>query len=90
MNSNAEGCSSGRESEAGFSIPADPRLIADGWIRRHLADPDRAQETIDLYTSLGYEVKAQTLTPDDFGPGCGECASVVCRSYVLIYTRKPS
>jgi hypothetical protein len=90
VNSNSEGCPSGGENEAGFSIPADPKLIAEGWFRRYLADPDRAQEAIDLYASLGYEVKAQTLTPDDFGPDCGDCASVVCRSYVLIYTRKPS
>ncbi len=76
------------EDPNAFAVQADPRLIADGWVRRHLVGPDRAQESIELYTSLGYEVKAQKLTPADFGPKCSECASVACRSYVLIYTRK--
>lgn len=70
------------------SIPADPKLVAEGWVRRHLADPDRAKEAIELYTSMGYEVKAQKLTPADFGPKCGDCSSVICSTYVLIYTRK--
>lgn len=71
-----------------FSIPADPKLLAEGWIRRHLVDPLRAKESIELYTSLGYEVKAQTLTPADFGPQCGKCALVACGACVVIYTRK--
>ncbi len=70
------------------SIPADPKLVAEGWIRRYLADPARAKESIDLYTSMGYEVKAQKLTPSDLGPKCGGCAPVVCNSCVLIYTHK--
>lgn len=90
MNSNVEGCPGATAGDAGFSIPADSKLVAEGWTRRYLADPDRAQEAIDLYASLGYEVKSQTLTPDDFGPNCGDCASVVCRTYVMIYTRKKS
>jgi hypothetical protein len=73
----------------GHSIPADPKLLADGWERRHLADPDRAKEAIEVYSSLGFEVKAQQLTPADFGSNCGDCASVICQSYVLIYTRRP-
>ena len=82
-------CSPGTGNEDGFSIPADPKLLAEGWERRHLADPDRAQEAIEVYSSLGYEVKAQNLTPADFGSDCGDCASVVCKTYVIIYTRKP-
>jgi hypothetical protein len=69
-------------------IPADPKLVAEGWVRRHLADPARAKESIDLYTSMGYEVKVQKLTASDFAPTCGKCASVVCQTCVLIYTRK--
>lgn len=73
---------------SGCAVPGDPKLLAEGWVRKHLVDPDRARESIELYTSLGYEVRAQKLTPADFGPMCKDCASVVCRSYVLIYTRK--
>jgi len=71
-----------------FSIPANPELVADGWERRFLADEARAKEAFDLYTSLGYEVKSQKLTPNDFGPLCGDCQSAACQLYVMIYTRK--
>lgn len=69
-------------------IPADPELVAAGWVRRYLADPIRAQEAVDLYGRLGYEVKAQKLTAADFGPNCEGCPASACVSYVMIYTRK--
>ncbi|MHC4101770.1 MAG: hypothetical protein ACYS15_17120 [Planctomycetota bacterium] len=78
----------GDEDFALASMPGDPRLIAEGWVRRHLVDVARAQESIDLYRSTGYEVKVQELTPADFGPQCAHCASVMCHACVLIYTRK--
>lgn len=71
------------------TVRSDPALIAAGWVRRHLVDPDRARESVELYESMGFEVLAHELTPADFGPRCQECASIVCRSYVLIYTRRP-
>jgi hypothetical protein len=70
------------------SCPADPKLLAEGWERRHLADAERARESVELYESMGYEVRAETLTPDDFGPRCAECAMAACRACVLIYTRR--
>lgn len=72
----------------GLPIRSDPKMEAQGWTRRHVADPARAKESVELYESLGYEVKAQELTPSDFNPACRECASAMCRSYVVIYTRK--
>lgn len=71
-----------------FPIAADPKLEAEGWVRRHLADPARAEEAMELYQSMGFEVHARQLTPDDFGPDCRACAVEVCSSYVLIYTRR--
>ncbi len=72
----------------GLTVEADPQLVAAGWVRRHLADPARAAESIELYRSMGYEVTTQKLSPQDFGPGCSHCASVVGRTCVVIYTRK--
>jgi hypothetical protein len=69
---------------------ADPELVAAGWERRFLAAADRVEEAVELYRSLGLEIKAEPLGPSDFGPDCQDCASEVCRSYLLIYTRKPS
>ena len=71
-----------------FDIPGDPELLAQGWVRRNLADPSRATEVTRLYTELGFEVRAEPLLPTAFGPECGGCALDACRSYVMIYTRK--
>lgn len=89
MSSESDRCPPGLSRDLEQALPADPKLIARGWVRRYLADPDRAKEAIELYTSLGYEVKAQTLLPEDFLATCGDCASAVCQSYVMIYTREP-
>ncbi len=74
---------------AGSRIPADPALLAQGWERRHLAGAARADEAVELYTSLGFEVRAEPMTPTNLGDGCAHCASAICGSYVLIYVRKP-
>jgi hypothetical protein len=70
------------------SLAADSELAAAGWVRRNLADAARARESVELYESMGFEVKVRTLTPADFGPQCAHCASAACAACVLIYTRK--
>ncbi len=71
-----------------IGVRASEALEADGWTRRHLADPHRAEEAKQLYEEMGFEVLSQVLTPEDFAESCNECASTVCRTYVLIYTRR--
>jgi hypothetical protein len=66
----------------------DPDLVAAGWERRFIADAVRAREATALYTSLGFEVHAESLKPTEFGPQCGDCQLVACHMYVTIYTRK--
>ena len=68
-------------------VKSDPALLAAGWVRRHVADPARAKESIALYEGMGLEVRAESLKPEDFSDKCGACRSVVCHAYVLIYTR---
>ncbi len=77
-----------QESPDCVPLPVDLELVAQGWVRRHLVAPDRARESMDLYASLGFEVQARPLAPDDFPPQCAHCASEACRSYVMIYTRR--
>ena len=86
--SDLDGCGTGEGRQLESAIAADPELLAAGWVRRYLADSDRAREAVELYTKLGYEVKAQELTPANFDTSCGDCPSHVCQAYVLIYTRK--
>ncbi|MDP6139649.1 MAG: hypothetical protein QF841_05950 [Arenicellales bacterium] len=88
----AAGCCSPGTAAADFpessAITADPALTARGWVKRYLADPARAGEARELYSALGYEVLEQQLDPQDFPLACGDCPSVVCRGYVMIYTRR--
>lgn len=67
----------------------DPRLTAEGWVQRYLADPRQAEEARQSYQELGFEVRFERLLPEAFGAGCGECRAVACSQYVMIYTRRP-
>ncbi|MAF26996.1 MAG: hypothetical protein QF819_10335 [Gemmatimonadota bacterium] len=64
-------------------------LEAQGWVRRNLSDPSRVDEVVELYESLGHEVRIEKLGPEDFADACESCALSVCSSYVMIYTRPP-
>lgn len=71
-----------------FERPPDPRLVAEGWERRFMADSQRLNEFKDLYISMGYEVRAEPVRPEEIGPECGDCRLVLCRLYFTLYTRK--
>ncbi|MCH8879166.1 MAG: hypothetical protein IID34_04700 [Planctomycetes bacterium] len=71
-----------------LGIPADPKLLAEGWVRRHLTDAARAAEAAELYSDMGFEVELRQLTPQDLGSKCQACAASICGSYVMVYTRR--
>ena len=71
-----------------LDFPADDKLVAEGWQRRFMADPVRLQEATALYTELGYEVRAETIQPNEMSSVCGSCRIATCQAYVTIYTRK--
>ncbi len=69
-------------------IPADPKLLAEGWVRRHMTDAARAAESAELYSDMGFEVELRQLTPQDLGSKYQGCAASICGSYVMVYTRR--
>jgi hypothetical protein len=69
--------------------PPKPELAAQGWERRFMADGRRLGEFTDLYASLGYEVHAEPVHPDEIGPDCGDCRLIMCLQFHTLYTRKP-
>ncbi len=75
-------------AQCDFGVRDDAELIAGGWERRHLVDPSRAAESTELYESMGFEVFVRDLKPTDFGAKCQGCAETICRTYVVIYTRR--
>ena len=67
-------------------LPITP-LEGDGWERRFITDVDRADEALDLYSQLGFEVHAEPVLASDLGGGCNECALVATCQFKTIYTR---
>jgi hypothetical protein len=66
----------------------DPNLIAEGWDRRFTADARRAEEAVELYGQLGYEVRTETVRPEELTGECEGCRSPVILEFKTIYTRK--
>lgn len=69
-------------------LQSDPELVAEGWERRFTTDEQRAKEVMELYTQLGYEVRAERLRPQEFHDRCQDCRTTVSTSFRTIYTRK--
>ncbi len=70
-------------------IRPDSARFAAGWERRFVADARRAEEAMELYRQLGYEVCADPVTPDDLAPGCDACELATLLRFQTIYTRTP-
>lgn len=66
----------------------DPALLAEGWERRFTADPQRAEEAMELYARLGFEVCAQSIRHEKHSGECGDCCSMAKLEFKTIYTRK--
>jgi len=62
----------------------------DGWERRFIADPQRAEEVLELYRRAGFEVRAEPAIPDDLREECESCWLVKAGFFRVIYTRRPS
>jgi hypothetical protein len=67
----------------------DPRLVAQGWQRRFMADGRRAVEAMDLYRELGYEVRAEPVGTEEVADECGDCQLLMALRFTTIYTRSP-
>jgi len=72
------------------AVRPNPELLAQGWKQRNLTDPERIEEVTELYESVGFEVRAESLKASDFGSECSSCAASACTNYVLLYTRPVS
>ncbi|MCP4424506.1 MAG: hypothetical protein GY803_08450 [Chloroflexi bacterium] len=66
----------------------DPKLEAEGWERRFMADPTQVEEASRLYNELGFEVRTETIQVSELSEVCGSCRLATCRAYTTLYTRK--
>ena len=65
----------------------DPVRIADGWTRRFIADAARAEEALDLYAELGFEVCADPVRAEEIADECEDCRLLAALQFRTIYTR---
>ncbi|HLC02627.1 MAG TPA: hypothetical protein VJK02_06295 [Anaerolineales bacterium] len=69
-------------------LQPDPSLLEKGWERRFIADGLRAQEAVELYTQLGYEVRAEPVQLEDLPEACEACRLATLLQFKTIYTRR--
>jgi hypothetical protein len=69
-------------------LQADPALVAEGWERRFTADAQRVQEVTELYSQLGYEVRAESVHSEELKDDCEDCNSLIVSRFKTVYTRR--
>jgi hypothetical protein len=69
-------------------LQPNPALVAQGWERRFIADEHRAKEAMELYSQLGFEVRAEAVSPEELDDDCQDCRAVIAYRFCTIYTRK--
>ena len=67
----------------------DAARLAAGWEFRFVADARRAEEAVELYDQLGFEVEAIPIQADRLEDDCADCQIVALLKYQAIYTRRP-
>lgn len=68
--------------------PAVHRELArEGWERRFVGGPPRLEEIVELYESLGLEVRLEPLDPGELADECAGCRLALAL-YRAVYTRR--
>jgi hypothetical protein len=63
-------------------------MEAQGWTRQFTIEVERADEYVELYESLGNEVRVEPVTPELLEPEeCTACILAAREKYRIIYTR---
>lgn len=66
----------------------DAKLERQGWMRQFVADEPRLSEAVELYKSLGYEVRLEPAVFDKTSEECKKCLLYQdCSRYKTIYIR---
>ena len=68
-------------------IESELAPAVEGWERRFTADMQRIKEAIELYRSLGYEVRVESARSAPQTEDCTPCHSEASQ-FKTIYTRK--
>ncbi|MHC4777097.1 MAG: hypothetical protein ACYTFG_00820 [Planctomycetota bacterium] len=81
--------SRGREPYRGDTEASEEELLEGGWQRRFVSEEPRLSESVEMYESLGFEVKLRLLVEADLSnEDCTECFKTNPSHFRVIYTRK--
>lgn len=80
-------CHADHSNVPGCVSPPDPELIAEGWERRFIADAKRAQDAIEMYGELGYNVRLEPVNATALSEACSGCL-IAFAQFCVVYTRK--
>jgi hypothetical protein len=66
----------------------EEELHGQGWIRQFVTDEPRLSEAVELYKSLGYDVRLEEASLDEVNQICKNCLPSDCSKYKIIYIKK--
>ena len=74
-------------------LPADIKskiaeLEKEGWQMQFTTDEPRLSEAVELYESLGYEVRLEPACSELPLPECSTCYELFCEKYKTIFIRQ--
>ena len=68
----------------------EDELKKEGWEKQFTYDEPRLSEAVELYESLGLEVRLESANETVVAGDCGVCYEGSIDKYKTIYTRKKS
>lgn len=63
----------------------EEEIRKDGWIKQNTIDEPRLSELVEIYESLGFEVRLEPVTEDEMK--CLKCFKAHLDRYKTIYTK---
>jgi len=75
-------------SKCGGGRNREEELKREGWIRQFTTDEPHLSEAVELYRSLGYEVRLEPVEFNEKSEFCKACFEADCERYKTIYVRR--
>jgi len=72
----------------GGGTQREEELKRQGWVRQFVTDEPRLSEAVELYKSLGYEVRLEEASFEEVNQICKNCLQADCERYKTIYIRR--
>ena len=67
---------------------AERKLEKEGWVKQTTIGEPRLSEIVELYKSLGYEVRLEPVTLDELDEECRKCYEGEIDKVKTVYIRK--